>query len=666
MAARRPAFRAPGPPGLPVVGRGASCDTRPGVNLLSPGALVADRFEVEAVAGHGGMGDVYRARDRHTAETVALKVLRVSDRESATRFSREATLLAGLRHPAIVRYVAHGEAEESAPFLAMEWIDGEDLGARLARGAIGAAAGAALVRRVAEGLAAAHARGIVHRDVKPENVFLPGGDLERAKILDFGIARCAVVTTLVTAPGLAVGTPGFMAPEQVRGQGDIDVRADVFALGCLLYLCVTGRLPFEGHNLMAILAKILFADPPRAGELCEEVSGPLDDLLASMLSKDPSDRPADAAAVAAAITLALAPGASPAWRPRVLPAPSLTVGERRMTSLVVIAPIALSPHDVATVRVMTEGETLRSVEPDQARARMRAEASAFGGRLELLRDGSIVVLFEGGGAATNQAARAASCALALAALSPTARLALATGRAELGGRLPVGAVIDRASQLVASAGPGEIRVDAVTAGLVELRFAIDKAEAGDLSLRARREPRASRLLLGKPTPCVGREREIGSLLATFAACVEDPAARAVLVTAPAGSGKSRLGHELLRRIEEERGGAVSVWTAHGDPVRAGSAFTLAAEMLRRAAGLLDGEPPEVRREKLLARAGRHLAPAVARRVAAFLGEVCGAADPSSDLVELRSRPRRRHPHGRPESGAPGRIWCRPSVRRARC
>jgi serine/threonine protein kinase len=157
---------------------------------MRPGTVVADRFELDGLAGAGGMAAVYRARDRTSGQLVACKIVRTHGADHVARFEREAQLLAELSHPHIVRYVAHGRTADGALFLAMEWLHGEDLATRLARPApLAVAESVALARRVADALAVVHARGAVHRDVKPGNIFLPDGDPAAAKLLDFGVAR---------------------------------------------------------------------------------------------------------------------------------------------------------------------------------------------------------------------------------------------------------------------------------------------------------------------------------------------------------------------------------------------------------------------------------------------------------------------------------------------
>jgi len=208
---------------------------------MGPGAVVAGRFELVRFAGSGGMGEVYRSVDRTTGRPAAVKLL--VDRESgdSERFEREARILADLSHPGIVRHLAHGALPSGARWLAMEWIEGEDLSRVLGRRQkLHLEEVLAMGRAVAETLGFAHARGVVHRDLKPSNICLVDGNLARPKVLDFGVAKMGRAREL-TGTGVLVGTPGYMAPEQARGDPGIDARADVFSLGCLLYECLTGE-----------------------------------------------------------------------------------------------------------------------------------------------------------------------------------------------------------------------------------------------------------------------------------------------------------------------------------------------------------------------------------------------------------------------------------------
>jgi len=199
---------------------------------LVPHDIVAGRFVVERLAGSGGMGTIYCAKDLHTQRRVAIKVLRRGD---AQRFAQEAAVLSALSHPAIVRYNAHGITASNTQFIAMEWLEGEDLAQRLLRAPLSVLAGAQLVCRACEGVAAAHSRGVVHRDLKPSNLFLVDREPALLKVLDFGIARLNEGVRVLTRSGAVLGTVGYMAPEQAMGAQAVDARADVFALGCVLF-----------------------------------------------------------------------------------------------------------------------------------------------------------------------------------------------------------------------------------------------------------------------------------------------------------------------------------------------------------------------------------------------------------------------------------------------
>jgi hypothetical protein len=585
---------------------------------VRPGDLLDGRFELIAAAGAGGMGAIFQARDRSTGERVAIKVLAEGRNHDAARFEREARVLSELRHAGIVRYLAHGVAPAGPPWLAMEWLDGEDLAARLRRGRLSLDEGVALGVRVAETLSAVHARGIVHRDLKPGNLFLGEGRVEQVKVLDFGIAWRGD-TARMTGSGVVLGTPGYLAPEQVRSGEALDARADVFALGCVLLECFTGAPAFQGEGVMAVLAKILFEEVTLAPDL----PAPLAALLARMLAKDPAQRPRDGAAVAAALS-ALGPLALAVHRaPEAASAPltALTEGERRLLSVVLVGR-ATAEETLPPSALSATVELTPTPHPDD----LRRVAEAHGGHFELLHDGSSAVTIRGSGAATDLAARAARCALALRALGGDRPVSLSTGQVnalQLAASAPLGDAIDRAARLLdAPFAPGaSIRVDEVTAGLLGGGFLL-RAHASGLSLEGEHPgAEAARTLLGRPTSCVGRERELELLASLWAECVDEPRAQAVLVTAPAGLGKSRLAHEHVRRIQRGLPPGAQIWTGRVDSLRSGSAFGLLGQALRSGLDIREGEPLETRQRKLRARVAAHGRPADLERTAAFLGEL---------------------------------------------
>lgn len=261
---------------------------------MHAGIVLCDRFEIEGAIARGAMGAVYRALDRGTGQRVAVKVqMSSADEDLSARFHVEARVLKALSHDAIVRYVAHG-LDEGRVVLAMEWVDGPTLRQRLSRGTIVDRDALALAARIAGGLAHAHASGVVHRDVKPGNVLLPGGEATLAKLADFGIARVSADATR-TASGTYLGTPRYMAPEQIRA-GRLDGRADVFSLGCVLFEALTGVPAFPGDEPESMLARLLFDDGPRLLELRPDLPAPIDALLCDLLVRDAARRPTAAEA----------------------------------------------------------------------------------------------------------------------------------------------------------------------------------------------------------------------------------------------------------------------------------------------------------------------------------------------------------------------------------
>jgi len=263
---------------------------------LAPGVCVRG-YRLERELGEGGMGVVWAAIHEVSRARVALKFVRpalAGAKSTLARFAREARSAMAIDHPNVVKVTAVLETDWGLPFLVMEWLEGESLRGRLvARGRVDLDEARRVLVAVAEGLAAAHARGIVHRDVKPENVFLTvAGEV---KVLDFGIAKRvsngASAETLSATDGGFVGTPYYMAPEQVFGDGDVDWRVDVWALGIVLYECLAGRRPTDGPTFGQVLKRIT-TDPLEpleraASGLPREVTS----LVGRMLARDRMARP---------------------------------------------------------------------------------------------------------------------------------------------------------------------------------------------------------------------------------------------------------------------------------------------------------------------------------------------------------------------------------------
>lgn len=279
---------------------GSSADTQELARLGS--------YSLRKKLGSGGMGIVFAAEDRNLRRPVALKVIKPSlagEASARERFRREAQAAAGIQHEHIVT-IYQVDEDRGMPYLAMQLLQGESLQTRLERlGRLPLDEALRIGREVAEGLAAAHERGLVHRDIKPSNIWLEsvqacdrGG---KVKILDFGLVWTAENHGRLTELGAVLGTPGYMAPEQARGAGT-DPRCDLFSLGCVLYQMCTGKVPFEGSDVLATLVSLALDQPQEPRVINPEVPSALSDFIMQLLGKDPGQRPSSVRAVAESLS----------------------------------------------------------------------------------------------------------------------------------------------------------------------------------------------------------------------------------------------------------------------------------------------------------------------------------------------------------------------------
>jgi eukaryotic-like serine/threonine-protein kinase len=253
------------------------------------GELIAGRFELEEVVGSGGMASVYRAHDRLLERPVALKILHehyVRDEEAVERFQREARSAAQLAHPNIVTVIDRGE-DDGRPYIVFEYVVGENLKQLVTReGALPIGTAIDLGIQIAQALEAAHERGVVHRDIKPQNVLL--GEEGRAKVTDFGIAR-ARGTEGLTLTGTIMGTSDYIAPEQAKGE-PAGEASDIYSLGVVLYELLTGRVPYEGESPVAVAMRHVHDPVPSVRSRRPEVPPRLDACVRRALAKEPRDR----------------------------------------------------------------------------------------------------------------------------------------------------------------------------------------------------------------------------------------------------------------------------------------------------------------------------------------------------------------------------------------
>jgi len=266
--------------------------------VLQIGQVLHDSYQLTRVLGEGGMGTVYEAvHVRLAKKRFAIKVLHAEVLNLPAvfaRFRREAEIATELGHPNIVDVLDFNHTDEGEPYMVMEFLEGEDLAHRLRRtGRLPVSEVIAVMQQVGSGLQAAHDQGIVHRDMKPDNIFLvrqPGGGFQ-AKVLDFGISKIRHSTSVVTRENAVMGTPQYMSPEQAQGAvGDIDHRTDIFALGAICFQALSGQLPFDAPTLLGVLYQVCNAEPAPIQSLVPELPAPVDAVLRRALAKQISAR----------------------------------------------------------------------------------------------------------------------------------------------------------------------------------------------------------------------------------------------------------------------------------------------------------------------------------------------------------------------------------------
>ena len=609
---------------------------------MAPDAdLIEQRFTLQEQVGQGAFGEVYRAVDARSGRTVAVKRLLgdLPDGAAADRFDREARLVALVDSPYVVRYVAHGRDAGGRAWLVLEWLEGEDLRRRQAWRPLSVPEALEAARQAALGLDALHTAGIVHRDLKPSNFYLvgsPSGPVE-LKLIDLGTARAGGRTALTTE-GWTVGTPAYMSPEQARGDADISALSDVFSLGIVLFELLTGRRPFRGADHYAILAKIVLEDAPRLSELVTGAPPELDTIVARALAKRPEHRFPSAREMSEELARLMArPSSRGGGTVELATLSRVPLGEE--ATVQVRMPRVSTLHEQRVVTAVFAGLVgegslgslrLASAAPGEAGPSSRALGAGIdvmqrfaqiavehGAALHATLGSRMIAVFGGAHSSGDEGVRAAGTALGAAEL-PGVRLAMVTGRVHADSEGMGGDAIERGAALL-DRYRGSVRLDAPTARLVSAHFIVEEEPDGAILRGERGIDDAPPMLLGRRTPCVGRDRELAVLEGIFEECATERVARVALVTGPAGIGKSRARHELLRRIIPR--GEVEVIYGRGASLSAGSPFGMIAPAIRRAAGILDGEPLAAQVQKLRARLARRLEGKDLARVAAFVGEL---------------------------------------------
>ncbi len=501
--------------------------------------VMGGRFVIEREVGRGGVGIVFRALDRITAQTVALKVIAISgvDAGEEARFAREGRILAGLSSPGIVKVVAFGQLDEGQPFVAMEWLEGEDIAQRQKRKPVTVAEAIDIAAQVSDALANAHEHGIVHRDVKPSNVFLVGSGENQVgemtiKLVDFGVASAE--DARLTKTGAIVGTPAYMAPEQARGESEVDIRSDIYSLGATLFEMLTGRPPHVGPTPIAVLAKLVTTPAPRLRELFPDAPLALDELIGQLLSTFPDERPSSAADVSRELRRIRADLESPEAQSAfdTSTEPPMSIG-----SIVLSTSRGLGGQRLVTSILAT------FVPKGPARHRLLSHLRARGAEATELGGDAIVAHFGVQKTLGDEAARALDLGMRLA--KTNSAVGIATGRSRIDRTKPTGEVVDRAAALARDARRGQVLADTTTSELARGRYefllrADGTAVVGN-AVVARRE------LVGG-APFVGREAELAQIMSGFERSADDKTAILITVTGLPGIGKTRLVREALAGI----------------------------------------------------------------------------------------------------------------------
>lgn len=557
------------------------------------------RFEIEREVGRGAAGIVYRAIDRVTGQPVALKIIAIHgvDASEEARFQREGRLLAGLRHPGIVRLVAFGQLDEGgAPYLAMEWLEGEDIAARQRRSPMPLAMCLEIGAQIADALGAAHAAGVVHRDVKPSNVFLVGsrggenalpGPIQ-AKLVDFGVA--ASEDGKLTKTGAIIGTPAYMAPEQARGDGEVESRADLYSLGATLFEMIAGRPPHVGPTPIAILARLVTTPAPRLSEILTGVPPALDELLASMLSTSPAERPAsdeivaeELRRIASEVALDAAHGGK---RVFTVPPDSERELSGEISGTHIKAPTGgLAPISSGGSRLVTSILAVH-VPKGAVRARLVAHLRARGAEATELGGGAVVAHLGVRKAAGDEAVRAIDIALRLAKTG--ASVGVATGRSRIDGSRPSGEVVDRAAAMARDAPRGAVLADTTTTELSRGNFDFQLRDDGSTLVG---EQVLSKREVTGGAPFVGREAELAQVVGAYERAIDDRTPVITTITGAPGIGKTRLRREAMSRVAAHPSSPRLV-NVRSETFGKGQALGVAAAIARTLAGVIKSDSLE--------------------------------------------------------------------------
>ncbi|RLB54281.1 MAG: hypothetical protein DRJ42_09605 [Deltaproteobacteria bacterium] len=525
-------------------------------------------FRVTGIVGRGGMGAVYRCVDDEGAE-LAVKVL-LPERtrpDMLKRFAREAAIR--IDHPNVVEVRDAGTDSEGAPWIAFELLEGESLQERLRRGPLRPAEAIEVIVATAKGVGAAHAVEIVHRDLKPANIFICEDG--QVKVLDFGIARWTEVEPELTIDKEVLGTPAYLAPEQARAEPDVDERADVWALGVVLYECLTGRRPFKRDSPVATMLALVLDEPRPIRSYAPHVPRRLVEVVSRAMRKTRAGRWASMMALVEALGRVDVSGATGELEIKIptdaaISEPMTRAGGENLSR----------PSRASTGIAVDEKRVVAMLYAANVTDANAIEKSILdqGGVFVPLLGSKAIGVFGGESWEGDEVERAARAARAI--VGAAGRISVASGRASTrDGRGVSGEAVREAEAASAKRLDGVI-VLGETGRSLSATFEVEEVESGVFRLGAERAEGGGES--PPATPTIGRDVEIAQLQRGFDACIEEERGALMMVVGPPGSGKSRMRYEM-ERIIEDSGEEAEVLVGRGAPLRKDTSLSLLANAL---------------------------------------------------------------------------------------
>ncbi len=579
-------------------------------------------YTVKEVIGRGGMGCVYHCVTESGDEAAVKVLLPARTRpDMLRRFAREAAIQ--INHPNVVQVKDTGTDADGTPWIAFELLEGESLQERLRRGPLQPAEAADVIIAAANGVAAAHEMDIVHRDLKPANIYIC--DDGSVKVLDFGIARWAEVEPELTIDKEVLGTPAYLAPEQARAEPDVDERADVWALGVVLYECLTGRRPFKRDSPVATMLALVLDEPRPIRSIAPHVPRRLIEVVSRAMRKTREGRWASMNALVEALEkldLSAATGELEVQIPGGGDADLLTRAD--LPSRPSRASTGIAVDEKRVVAMLYAANVLDAGSIEKA-------VLGQGGVFVPLLGKKAIGVFGGESWEGDEVERAARAALMCHGTA--GRISVSSGRASTrDGRGVSGEAVREAEAASARRLDGVV-VLGETARQLSSTFEVNEVESGVFTLGSEKsdfDPEGA-----PPTPTIGREVEIAQLKRSVVQCLEEERGSMMVIVGPPGSGKSRMRYELERMVDDFDEGA-EVLLGRGAPLMRETSLSLIANVLTsyaRAGTLSRGWPsvdpaaPVEERQRAVLNLVKHAITdeTDAARCATFLGSLLGVA-----------------------------------------